>query len=421
MKKILYSIAAILITCGLVWAATTTTNYSLTKPGIGDVDWGASVNTNFDTIDTTMKANEDAAGLNTTHRSSNGSDHSYIDQDVTSGSTPTFTGTNITAAATATALVTNPTACSSGDYVSDLDADGTLTCSTPAGGAGGNVAVQTDGTQLTAALDTLNFGGDFTTLETITDLITLAINTNANLTWSGTNSWSGTSTFSGATSFTGAGSFVIFDEGSSESTPGSNKVKLYAKSDGFLYSKDDTGIESNVGGATLLTGLSDIASSVTYNPGLILIANGTQFDSVTIVGDGTIAAGGTLTIVDNSHNHTESNITDLNPLSGLPFDKSIVIESPVTLDSWDIFSSRSAVTLDRIDGTLQSSGTIIFDFFVNDSAVNGSFITLTNAGTFDSSLGGTTSLTTGDVLSVQISTVSGDVTWAMPQISGSYD
>jgi len=33
-------------------------------------------------------------GLNTTHRGSDGSDHSYIDQDVTSGSAPTFTADN---------------------------------------------------------------------------------------------------------------------------------------------------------------------------------------------------------------------------------------------------------------------------------------------------------------------------------------
>lgn len=37
-----------------------------------------------------------AVGLNTTHRTSNGSDHSFIDQDVTSGASPTFNGVNIT-------------------------------------------------------------------------------------------------------------------------------------------------------------------------------------------------------------------------------------------------------------------------------------------------------------------------------------
>lgn len=51
-------------------------------------------------------------------------------------------GTNFdgTAAITITAnLPANPTACASGEYVSDIAADGTLTCSTPAGGGSGTV------------------------------------------------------------------------------------------------------------------------------------------------------------------------------------------------------------------------------------------------------------------------------------------
>lgn len=47
-------------------------------------------------FDTEVSNNTDVAA-NTTHRTSDGSDHTFIDQDVTSGSSPTFTGTNITA------------------------------------------------------------------------------------------------------------------------------------------------------------------------------------------------------------------------------------------------------------------------------------------------------------------------------------
>lgn len=40
------------------------------------------------------------------------------------------------AATTATELAVNPSPCSAGDFVTDIAADGTLTCDTPAGGSG---------------------------------------------------------------------------------------------------------------------------------------------------------------------------------------------------------------------------------------------------------------------------------------------
>jgi hypothetical protein len=58
-----------------------------------------------DAIDSGIAAGD--ISLNTTHRSSDGSDHSFIDQDVTSGSSPTFLGTNISAIPNG-ALSTNP-------------------------------------------------------------------------------------------------------------------------------------------------------------------------------------------------------------------------------------------------------------------------------------------------------------------------
>src|SRR5688572_5078796 len=41
---------------------------------------------------------------------------------------------------------------------------------------------------------------------------------------------------------------IDFPEAAAPATPGANKVRLYAKADGLLYSKDDAGVESGLAG-----------------------------------------------------------------------------------------------------------------------------------------------------------------------------
>ena len=48
------------------------------------------------TVVARLDANDVQVAFNTSHRSANGSSHSFIDQSVVSGATPTFTGTNFT-------------------------------------------------------------------------------------------------------------------------------------------------------------------------------------------------------------------------------------------------------------------------------------------------------------------------------------
>lgn len=83
-------------------------------------------------FDTEVSNNTDVAA-NTAHRSSNGSDHTFIDQDVTSGSTPTFTGTNFTGipdgGLSSGATVVSAGAGDSGKLVK-LDANGNVDAST---------------------------------------------------------------------------------------------------------------------------------------------------------------------------------------------------------------------------------------------------------------------------------------------------
>lgn len=111
---------------------STTTNYGLYKPAVGEVGWGADVNTSTDTVDAQMKTNADAIALNTTHRGSDGSDHTFLNQSVISGASPTFSGTNISAIPAASILAGT---FGSGAFVFDNTVSGitTLTATTLAG------------------------------------------------------------------------------------------------------------------------------------------------------------------------------------------------------------------------------------------------------------------------------------------------
>lgn len=61
-------------------------------------------------VEGALQENRTALNLNTTHRTSNGTDHSYIDQDVTSGSSPTFDGANFSGISLSKSItVENPT------------------------------------------------------------------------------------------------------------------------------------------------------------------------------------------------------------------------------------------------------------------------------------------------------------------------
>ena len=72
---------------------------------------------------------------------------------------------------------------------------------------------------------------------------------------------------------------LTFDEGAAASTPAANKVVLYAKADGLLYSKDDAGTETAVTGGG--SGSTVAAGTTRLTSGDVTGLNSTSFADVT--------------------------------------------------------------------------------------------------------------------------------------------
>jgi len=116
------------------------------------------------------------------------------------------------------------------------------------------------------------------------------------------------------------------------STPASGNVVIYAKTDGKLYIKDDTGAETDLtsgggGGASELSDLSDVADSTATNR-FVLVADGTDFHAralteadisdlgtylSNIVADTTPQLGGNLDVNGNKIVSTSNGNIDIEP------------------------------------------------------------------------------------------------------------
>lgn len=81
----------------------------------------------------------------------------------------------------------------------------------------------------------------------------------------------------------------IFSEGASPSTPAANKVALYAKADGLLYSKDDAGVETLVSGGS--GGGGGGGDALTSNP-LSQFASTTSAQLAAVLSDEVGGTGG---------------------------------------------------------------------------------------------------------------------------------
>ena len=159
MRKLLFISIWLFVLTSVCSAGTTTTNYSLYKPAINETGWGASVNTNMDTIDTQMKANADAVTTHIADTSTHGVSGAIVGttdtQTLTNKTiTGTFTGNVTGNASTATALSANGSNCSSGNSPLGVDASGAVeSCfdvwteaeNTAAGYISGNETITIDG------------------------------------------------------------------------------------------------------------------------------------------------------------------------------------------------------------------------------------------------------------------------------------
>ena len=107
---------------------------------------------------------------------------------------------------------------------------------------------------------------------------------------------------------------VVFDEGAASATPNTGEVVMYAKTDGLLYSKDDAGVETALGGggggggmtSFIVSGDSGSDQTIT-NGNTLEIAGGTGLSTVASATD-------TLTVnLDNTAvtpaSYTNTNLT----------------------------------------------------------------------------------------------------------------
>lgn len=91
------------------------------------------------------------------------------------------------------------------------------------------------------------------------------------------------------------GNQVLFDEVSAPSTPASGRVSLYAKADGRMYSKDDAGTETQLGGAGTVTSVAlsmpaaifDVAGSPITTSGTLAVTLDNQTANTVFAGPNT--------------------------------------------------------------------------------------------------------------------------------------
>jgi hypothetical protein len=228
---------------------------------------------------------ESAVASNTTHRTSDGSNHTFLDQSVVSGATPTFTATNITGVPAASILAGT---FGTGAYVFDNTVSGitTLTATTLAG---------------TLSTATQN------SVTTMTGLVTVSALNSGSIT-SGFGSIDiGSSTLAaGATTITGSLTAVTVSDGVTITAKSEQNDSSHSTTTPFgsfvVYSNDGSGAGAGVRGglrvypASTSGGTAATVITAYDGTGEIEVARFGNDKAVTLAGDLTLS-GGDLSVI----------------------------------------------------------------------------------------------------------------------------
>lgn len=166
--------------------------------------------------------------------------------------TSTLTGTLTGNADTATALATNPDACSVGEFVSDIDANGALTCGIPAGGGAGVGWATSSATQLYSTI--ANVGIGTTTPSALLTLKSTGTTTPALRLINPDNNSIGLEIRGGGSQYgfaTGMNSFVGYNSGASVTTGNSNVGLGYEAMDALTSGDSNVAIGKGTMGAVV--------------------------------------------------------------------------------------------------------------------------------------------------------------------------